>query len=153
MSEIEALIQRKELQQKIECFTQAGLTQRVLALKEQLARLCEISERSLDHCASKGVLGNQVVRSKSLAFSFQPWEIDDILFRAYRWFISIPSADRMGKRFRNPLLEQLLLVGESLSLDGEVLGRVRNKLREHSEGLEWRDWYWLLYHRIKERLI
>ena len=34
---IETLIQRKELQRKIECFTQVGLTQRAVALKGQLA--------------------------------------------------------------------------------------------------------------------
>ncbi len=37
MREIEILIQRKDLQNKIECFTQAGFTSRASALKEQCA--------------------------------------------------------------------------------------------------------------------
>lgn len=174
MREIETLIQRKELQNKIECFTRAGLTKRAVALKGQLAPeavdcgragesdeaisgvyLSESGEASVGDGASERetvLFGNQVTCSKVPVPSFEPWEIDNILSRAYRWFISIPSADRIRKRFRNVLLEKLLVLGESFSIDGEVLERVRNELREHSEGLEWRDWYWLLFHRIDEKV-
>jgi len=115
-----------------------------------LAELGLSDEESFGDGASEKEVAEDTF-SKAPAPSFEPWEIDDILSRAYRWFISIPSSDRMRKRFRNPLLEKLLVLGEAVSLDGEVLEQARDELRKNSEGLEWRGWY-LLYRNVEKKV-
>jgi len=107
----------------------ARLTSQAEALKEQLAELCLSDEVSFGDGASEREVAEDTF-SKAPVLSFEPWEIDDILSRAYRrkHDMSVKSCPYCGIRFS--------LDGVSIDYCSPKFERVNfySKKSSHDEG-------------------